>query len=211
LLGFIAVPDALKLIDTPATVITTVAPWLRDVVIKPDLHVQGDPKARYTLVEFADYLCPHCKEASEKIPSILEGHPEVKLIYRSYPLGWPRLKFPHSDKASVTAEAAALQGKFWPMHDFLFAHQNEMTNLSFTDDRFVNFASAIGLDIAKFQRDFADPKLLARVVQDHDDGDRAGMEMTPTFFFVTPDRVTRFVGTKDLEQIMNDPKHDAWK
>jgi protein-disulfide isomerase len=190
----------------------SVAPLLRDVVIRSGLHAQGDPHAKYTLVEFADYFCPHCKEASEKIPDIMKAHPEVKLIFRSYPLGFPNVKFPHSDKAAVAAEAAALQGKFWEMHDFLFAHQKEMGDLSFTDERFVNYAEQLGLDTAKFQRDFADSKLLARVIQDHDDGDQAGVDYTPSFYLITPSgQVTKFVGDTELKKIMDDPKNQAWK
>jgi protein-disulfide isomerase len=212
MLLFIVVPDAINQVNRGIDITPHQVTYrLRDVVVKPDMNMMGDPKAKYILVEFADYFCPHCQEASEKIPAILKQHPEIRLAYRNYVLGLPQPKFPHSDRASIAAEAAARQGKFWQMHDYLFAHQKQMQDLSFTDDMFVDYARAIGLDIPRFQKDMADTKLMDKVIQDHQDGDTAGMDMTPTFYLVTPDKVTRFVGDGELTKIMNDPKHEAWK
>jgi protein-disulfide isomerase/uncharacterized membrane protein len=215
LLLFIAVPEALDMIavgrfkQEPVEVKQS----LRDIVMRPDMHVMGDPKAKYTLVEFADYFCPHCAQASEHLPDALKTHPDVKLAFRNYVLGLPNPKFAHSDKAAEAAEAAGRQGadKFWKMHDFLFKHQKEMQDLRFNDSDFIGFARNVGLDVDKFQKDVADTALLTRVIKDHDDGDTAGIEMTPTFFLVTPDRITKFVGDEELIKLMNNPNNEAWK
>jgi protein-disulfide isomerase/uncharacterized membrane protein len=215
MLLFIIVPDAMHQIELNKreldTKPITIMESLRDVVLRHDLNTTGDPKAKYTLVEFADYFCPHCAEAAEHLLPILKAHPDMKLAFRNYVLGFPNPKFQHSDKAALAAEAAARQGKFWEMHDYLFQHQKQMQDTSFTDANFVEYARDLGLDTAKFAKDMDDTKLLSRVIQDHDDGDAGGITMTPTFFLVSPDKVTRFVGNPELDAMMKNPGNDAWK
>src|SRR3979409_1097283 len=85
-------------------------------------HIQGAADARGTLVEYGDYECSHCGAAYpiiKRVQARLGGL--MRFAFRNFPLAEMH---PHATAAAEMAEAAALQGKFWPMHDTLFEHQN---------------------------------------------------------------------------------------
>src|ERR1700752_5304172 len=84
-------------------------------------HYLGPSHAPVTLVEYGDFQCPNCKQAAPTLKRLLECHPgRVRLVWRNFHLEGG---FPHALDAALAAEAAAGQGKFWPMHDQLFANQ----------------------------------------------------------------------------------------
>ena len=96
------------------------------------LHVKGDPKAKYTLIEFADYMCSHCALAAPEMEKALLQNPhDVRIAFRNFPLPMATHRWAH--QAAVAAEAAGEQGKFWEMHDLLFKRQEEMAAPNFTD------------------------------------------------------------------------------
>jgi hypothetical protein len=80
-------------------------------------------------------------------------------------------------KAAVAAEAAGRQNKFWPMHDALFATQDILS-----DELILGHAKALGLDVARFQKDLADPALAKRVEDSRNEGVGFGIDATPAFF-----------------------------
>jgi protein-disulfide isomerase len=80
-------------------------------------------------------------------------------------------------KAAIAAEAAGRQGKFWPMHDALFATQDILS-----DDLIMGHAKALGLDVARFTKDLADPALAKRVEDSRTEGMTFGIDATPAFF-----------------------------
>ncbi len=93
-------------------------------VIGPHPDFRGDQNAPYTLVEFADYQCPPCKAADAQVGSVLNRYKgKVRLTFRNYPLPFHEYALP----AALAAETARRQGKFWPMHDALYASQNELS------------------------------------------------------------------------------------
>ncbi len=93
------------------------------LAVSPDVadHVHGAAHAKVTVVEYADFECPSCKVAAPTATLLLERFPDsVRFIFRNFPI---EEAHPHALGAAEAAEAAAAQGRFWPMHDLLFQHQ----------------------------------------------------------------------------------------
>jgi protein-disulfide isomerase len=158
--------------------------------IGPDDHVVGNPSARVTLVEFGDYECPYCGHAQPIVHAIVRklGR-RLLLAFRHFPLAKAH---PHALGAAVAAEAAGVQGKFWPMHELLFDNQDALD----VED-LVGYAESLGLDLARFAEDLESDVLLDRVRSHFTSGVRSGVNGTPTFFI---DGV-RFDGSWDLDSL----------
>jgi len=138
-------------------------------------HAQGPESARLTLVEYGDYECPHCGAAYPVVKKIQKRlGKELRFVYRNFPLN---SMHPHAEHAAEAAEAAALQGKFWEMHDWIFEHQD-----SLEDGDLLEAAKELGLDPKKFAKDLETQALLPRVKEDFQSGMRSGVNGTPTFF-----------------------------
>jgi len=138
-------------------------------------HVQGDPHASVTLVEYGDYECPHCGRAYPIVKDVQRRlGATLRLVFRNFPLAEMH---PHAQHAAEAAEAAGAQGRFWEMHDALFEHQRSL------DDRsLVQYAKALGLDHDKLQSDVTAHVYAPRVREDFVSGVRSGVNGTPTFF-----------------------------
>jgi len=166
-----AIREALiKYMNTPP-------PLLDDQVTK--LSIDGDPvrgaqNARVTIVEFSDFQCPFCAEASQQVKLLLAKYPnDVKLVFKQFPLDT------HS-QAALSAEAALAaqaQGKFWEMHDKLYANFRSLSRV-----RILAWAHEIGLDLPRFTADLDGHKYASRVAAEEKQGEDAGVEGTPTFF-----------------------------
>lgn len=155
-------PQPPKLLEDPVTVPTAGSP------------VRGPAGAALTLVEFSDFQCPYCSIAVAKLDAVQEAYPgKIKLIFKQFPLDT------HSQAALAAASAIAAhqQGKFWPMHNALFAHRSNLSRASI-----VELARNIGLDMKRFEADLDSPETKKTVARDVDDGDKAGVEGTPTVF-----------------------------
>jgi protein-disulfide isomerase len=135
--------------------------------------VKGPATALVTVVEFADYHCPHCSRMTGDLDRLLEKYPnDVRLVYVQRPLAM----HPNARDASKAAFAAERQGKFWEMHDELFLRQ--LHNL----DQFVKVAEKIGLDVEQFKADYASEEVAAKVAEDQKLADQLGVNGTPAFF-----------------------------
>jgi protein-disulfide isomerase len=96
----------------------------------------------------------------------------------STPANFPRAEIhPHAQQAAEAAEAAGAQGKFWEMHDYLFAHQPALG-----DTDLIHYSGALGLDVERFARELRDHVYAARVRNDVEGGIRSDVSQTPTFF-----------------------------
>jgi protein-disulfide isomerase len=138
-------------------------------------HVRGAAGAPVILM-YGDYECPYTRLAFREIERVedeLKG--EVRFAYRHYPLTEIH---PHALSCARAAEAAALQGRFWEMHELLFQRQKALG-----DDDLHTYAARLELDVERFERDKAGDGVLARVRRDVDSGDATGeVEGTPTLF-----------------------------
>ncbi|MES4907265.1 MULTISPECIES: Na+/H+ antiporter NhaA [unclassified Streptomyces] len=137
-------------------------------------HVRGPRDAPVTVVEYGDYECPYCGQAEPVIRELLGDFGDVRYVWRHLPLTDVHV---HAQLAAEAAEAAALQGGYWDMHDLLLSHQGA---LRFDDLR--GYAADIGLDVARFERDMRSRAGAARVAEDVESADLGGVAGTPTFF-----------------------------
>jgi Na+/H+ antiporter NhaA len=138
-------------------------------------HLRGRIDAPVTLVEYGDYECPHCGRAAPVVHDLLASFDgQVRFVFRHLPL--PDVH-PNAALAAEAAEAAGAQGAFWPMHDLLFTRQDALV---LTD--LIRYAAELGLDARRFERDLRTAKYGARVAQDVNSAEEAGVAGTPTFF-----------------------------
>ena len=135
-------------------------------------HRQGPDTAAVTLVQYGDYECPYTRRSTWVVQAIQQQLGEqLRFIYRNFPLTEIH---PHALHAAL---AAAAQGKFWELHDYLFHHQHALE-----DADLAGFAEAVGLDLQQYTRDMAERRSLARIEEDVERGERSGVQGTPTFF-----------------------------
>ena len=134
----------------------------------PDDHVRGADDAPL-LIEYADFECPFCAALSLRL-----AHRRLRRVFRHFPV---RSSHPRAWAAACAAEAAGLQGRFWEMHDSLFADQGRLE-----DPHLWERARALGLDLERFDRDRRGDPVGARVKADFESGVRAGVVTTPAVF-----------------------------
>lgn len=163
-------------------------------LIKETTHTKGNDSAQVTLVEFGDYQCPACLTAHPYVLDILKEYPDsVRFAYHHFPL----TKHENAVSASEAAEAAAAQNKFWEMHDILYQRQDEWANLSNPQEKYISYAQELGLDTAKFSLELKDRVYKDKVQQDSNDGIKAEVNATPTFYINGVKFTGNFPGLKE--------------
>lgn len=140
----------------------------------------GRADAKLTIVEFSDFECPFCgRFTRDTFPQLKAEYIDtgkVKYAFRNFPLA---RMHPRAMKAAEAGECAHLQGKFWPLHDRLFANQQALA-----ESDLVAHAQALGVDMARFKPCLAG-ETVAKIRQDLDEGARGGITGTPGFFIGT--------------------------
>jgi protein-disulfide isomerase len=138
-------------------------------------HSQGPADAPLTLVEFGDYQCPFCGTAYPVVKR-LQGAlgRRLRFIFRNFPLTEAH---PFALVAAEAAEAAALQGKFWEMHDLLFENQAQLE-----PEILPAWARDVGLDLEKFGTAIRQGEISRRIKEDRRSGIASGVNGTPCFF-----------------------------
>ncbi len=134
----------------------------------------GPEHAPITVVEFSDFQCPYCAVAMVGLRDVLKAYPaKVKLVFKEFPLDI------HSQAqlAAAAAVAAQKQGKFWPMHDAMFANRDDLSR-----DKIIELAKQNGLDLKRFQADWDSTEVREQIQRDVQDGEQAGVQGTPTIF-----------------------------
>jgi Na+/H+ antiporter NhaA len=138
-------------------------------------RIRGPVGAPLTLVEYADFECPFCGDATGVIEELRERFgDDLRYVFRHLPL---RDRHPGAQLAAEAAEAAGAQGRFWEMHDRMFSHQERLEL-----DDLLGDAQAIGLDVERFAEDLRDGVHAAAVQADVESAERSGVRGTPTFF-----------------------------
>jgi len=155
--------------------------------------MKGPANARITLVEFSDFQCPYCAAAVHHIDEVLAKHPaDVRLVFKQFPLDI------HS-QAALAAEAALAahaQGKFWPMHDRLYANFRTISQ-----EKIDQIAKEIGLDLVRFTKELKSGKYKPVVAKELAEGEQAGVSGTPTLF-VDGKHYNGPVETQALEEVL---------
>ena len=151
-----------KLLEDPVVIPVDGAPFI------------GPKDARVTLIEFSDFQCPYCAQAVVSLRAVLKAYPsQVKLIFKQYPLDM------HSQAALAAAAAIAAhrQGKFWQLHDAMFADRTHLSRKTI-----LAMAGNVGLDTKRFEQDWDSAAVKEAVAREQAEGDKAGVEATPTVF-----------------------------
>lgn len=155
-----------KTLSTPADVTST------DNAIGPE-------NARVTLIEYSDFQCPACAMYFPVIEKLFaESSTTMRLVYRHFPLP----QHANAMIASQVSEAAALQGKFWPMYRLIFDNQTEWENSTKAREIFTQYAERIGLNMTSFKKDIDSDIVKNKIQASRDEGIKIGINGTPTFF-----------------------------
>jgi Na+/H+ antiporter NhaA len=137
-------------------------------------HIRGPTDAKVTLVEYGDFECPYCGQAEPVVRALLANFGDLRYVWRHLPLTDVH---PNAALSAEAAEAADRQGAFWPMHDLLLEHQQELRPV-----HLVRYAADLGLDVDRFREDLRRHVGAARVADDVDSAGSSGVAGTPTFF-----------------------------
>ncbi len=132
---------------------------------------RGGARARVTINEFSDFQCPYCQAQEEALHRILAAYPDdVRLVFHDFPLDI----HPDAARAARAGVCADEQGKFWPMHDALFAHAHALSAADLG-----RYARELGLDGGKFDACLGSDRAKRRVEASEQEGERDGVEGTP--------------------------------
>ena len=180
-------PKAMRLnalIGTADTIVDLAVP------VDPERdHIRGPMEADVTLVEYGDLECPYCGQAEPVIRELLSEVGNLRYVWRHLPLNDVH---PEAQMAAEATEAAALQGRFWDMHDQLITHQDELRVR-----QIVAHAEALGLDMDKFKAAIHKRKGAGRIAEDVESADLSGVSGTPSFFI----NGHRHQGAYDIETL----------
>jgi protein-disulfide isomerase len=152
--------------------------------------VKGSRNAPVTIVEFSDFQCPYCSRVGPTLDTLLKKYEgKIKLVFKHQPLP----NHPNAKPAAVASMAAHKQGKFWEMHDMLFANQQQLDKESL-----VGFAKKLGLNEARFKKDMEDPQILKQVEEEGMWASQNGLGGTPVFLI----NGATFRGAQPLENFV---------
>ncbi len=142
-------------------------------------NIIGPENAPVTLIEYSDFQCPACAMYFPVVEKLLaESSSTVRFVYRHFPLP----QHQNALLASQASEAAALQGKFWPMYRLLFDNQTEWENSTKAREIFTQYAERVGLNMTSFKKDIDSDIVKNKIQANRDEGIKMGISGTPTFF-----------------------------
>lgn len=140
----------------------------------------GENSKGVLLEEFGDFQCPACAGYHPIIKQVTEKYnKDIKFQFRNFPL---QQIHQNARAAARTAEAAGKQGKYWEMHDILYEQQQSWGQSTAVNTIFEGYATQLGLDLTKFKSDFGSATINETINADFDEGQRLGVNSTPTFF-----------------------------
>lgn len=155
-------------------------PVYSTVEIADNDHVRGTGDNPVKIVVYADFQCPACATEHQTMsrlwPSISD---QSQMIFRHFPV---TNTHQHAWSASLYAEAAGRQNKFWEMHDYLFATQPTWSRLNTVENEFDSYALELDLDIDQLHNDIVSEDVIAKVRNDLRGGASAGVRATPAVF-----------------------------
>ena len=153
-------------------------------------HIEGHEDAPLTLVEYGDYQCPYCGAAHPVIKRLQKSlGKKLRFVFRNFPLTHSH---PYALLAAQAAEAAALQGKFWEMHDLIFENQEQLE-----PEILPAWAHQIRLDVNQFAKAVSEGKVTKGIEEDYASGLKSGVDGTPSFFI----NGTRHKGEDDHDSL----------
>ena len=167
------------------------APPTLSVPVSAEDWAVGSLDAPAVFVEYGDFECSHCGAAEPVLRALREAMGEdLCFVFRHFPL---TSSHPHAEIAAEAAEAAGMQGAFWPMHDMMFANQQALTLSDLAE-----YAAELGLDLERITTDLEQRRYEPEVRADFMSGVRSGVGGTPTFFI----NDARYDGDYSLEALL---------
>ena len=155
-------------------IVITLEPPRQEIELSAGDRSKGPVDAPVVIVEFSDFECPYCQQATTTMDALLERYPdEIRFVYRDFPLP----NHPNAFKAAEAGHCAHEQGQFWPFHDKLFATQDALDVESLKA-----YADELGLDGDAFGACLDDARYAESVNDEMDAGRRLGASSTPTLF-----------------------------
>jgi protein-disulfide isomerase len=168
-------------------------------------HITGDANSKVSVIEYGDFECPACGEWEPLMEQLRQQYGNsVEFVFRNFPLYQIH---PFAMIGAQAAEAAALQGQYWQMHDLLYKDQAQWTaNTTLTPadvvSQFFNgYATSLGLNVTQFDTDINSSAVQARVQRDLTSGNAAQIDHTPTFF-VNLQQIQNPTGLAQFQQII---------
>lgn len=162
----------------------------------PDDPYSGPLNAKVTVVEFADFGCPFCRQNFTIVNKIRELYKDkVRFIFRDFPI---TAVHPQALIAAEAGECAHEQGAFWLYHDLLYNRQDQYT----TKDELIGYADELGLNYDKFKTCLNSDTFQSENLSDLQDGIALGVNGTPTFFF-NGQKVAGVIGEETFKQILD--------
>lgn len=163
-------------------------------------HVEGDGASGITLIEYGDYQCPACGQYYPIVKQVVQGYDEqIKFQFRNFPLFQIHQ---NAIAGARAAEAADLQNNYWGMHDLLYQNQNAWSEQKDPLPNFKEYAKQLNLNVDKFATDFKTSLVNDRIQADLREGQKLGVDSTPTFFISD--------GTGSPKKISNPTSLDAF-
>lgn len=142
-------------------------------------NITGNTDSKVALVEYGDYQCPACYQYFPVVNQVVEKYKDkISFQFRNFPLVQIHK---NAMVAARAAEAAALQGKFWEMHDLLYQNQNSWAQQTSPVPFFEQYAESLGLDIAKFKTDMNSTEVSDTINADVKSAQALGATGTPVF------------------------------
>lgn len=136
--------------------------------------VRGPANAKVTVVEFSDFQCPYCSKAVAESKALMRQFPnDVRMVFKQFPLE----DHSQAEFGAEAALAAQAQGKFWEMHDMIYAGYPDLSRATV-----LGYARKLGLDMNRFTSEVDTHKYAARVHAEEQQGEDVGVGGTPTFF-----------------------------
>lgn len=174
-------------------------------------HVLGSQDGKVTLIEYGDFQCPYCGQAYAPLKKVTDKYGDkISFVFRNFPL---TTQHPNARAAAATAEAAALQDKYWEMHDALYGSQTTWSSANDADRTaaFSDLAKQIGLDMDKYNAALANgaKQVNKKIAFDQAIGKKLGVNSTPSYY-LNGVKVSEDVGaaiqrgdTSGLEDLIN--------
>jgi protein-disulfide isomerase len=163
----------------------------------------GAPRGVVAIEEYGDYQCPPCGALHPEMKKIKQEFGDrIRFVFYQFPLTQIHRNAAEAARAAI---AARQQGKFWEMHDLLYATQKEWSELPTVGPIAAGFANQLRLDVGRFVRDMDSPQVAAQVVNDVRRGESLGVNSTPTLFIngqkvmdedMTPEKLRRIISER---------------
>ena len=165
-----------------------------EVPLRAGDPIRGNERAPVTVVAFSDFQCPFCARGEETLSQVLKAYGDkVRIVWKHQPLSMHANALP----AAMASEAARVQGKFWEMHDKMFAQQAALSRESYE-----RWAGELGMDLDRFRRALLDDALAQRIAEDQALAARVGAQGTPTFF-INGERVVGAVSFEQMKTVVD--------